>query len=117
MFRGPFIYQVACSLETDVSRQGEETCSYNPERYSLDSLPAMFLRVNGHTPQQRGSRCNFDETIHSKTDRGDAARKYSRDHCHASFEAVPGDGEIFRPLSAPRKHLTGPKPAQPCARE
>ena len=105
MFGSLFVYQVAYSFITYVSRQREETCTYDPKRYSLDSLSAMFLRVNGHTPQQRSSRRNFDEAVHAKTDKGDAAGKCSRHNCNDPFEAVPGDGEILQPLSPLSKHV------------
>ena len=68
MFGSPFLYQVPYSFVAHIGRQREETCAYDSKRHLHDSFSLVFLRINGHPPQQGSPRCNFEKAIDTKTD-------------------------------------------------
>ena len=72
MFRGCFPCEVRYRFICDVDGKGEEADPYNPEAHFFISFPPLNVRVDRHSPQQCGTRRNFDETINSETNKGDA---------------------------------------------
>ena len=98
--------QVHGGFITNVDRQPKETYSHNFQRNSFIPFPAVNVRVDRHAPQYGDTRRYFNKTINPKPNQRDTAGKRSRDYCHQAFQGVPGNGEIFQALSAPRYQLT-----------
>src|SRR4029077_7776390 len=54
IFGSLFVHQVTQGFVTHVPRQHQETRADNSECQLFDSLPAFFLGIDGHPPEQRG---------------------------------------------------------------
>jgi hypothetical protein len=100
-----FPNQVRHGFVSGVAGEGDEANAYDSETQFFVSFSTLNIGINRHSPEQRGTGCDLNETIHSETDKRDAPCNYSSRDSDQPFEAIPHDCEILQPPSAMGHYL------------